>query len=130
MFLLGNALIYLNFNKLKIDLRAWAFWLALIIEMFFFVTLKGKSAQIILGILISVFLVLEFIIYKRKLRNHYRYLKLTLGLFTLAVGALWLEKKSGLCNPENHFFQWHAVWDGFCAFTYLTVHKHFRQDHP
>jgi hypothetical protein len=128
MFLLGTALIFLNLKKLNYPMKAWPFWIAILIQMILFVTFKAKSGPIILGILILFFLILEFVIYRRGLRQSYHHLKITLGLFTVAVFALWMEHKSGLCDPDNHIFQWHAVWDGLCAFTYLTVHKHFRQD--
>lgn len=128
MFLLGSSLIYLNLKKLNFNLKPWMFWLAMLIQMILFVYVKAKSGPITLAFLILIFLILEFNIFKLKVRQNYKHLKITLGLFTVAVFALWMEHKSGLCNPDNHLFQWHAVWDGLCAFTYLTVHKHFSQD--
>jgi len=124
MFLLGNALVFSNIFLLKkIKNQKLIFWVSFIVQILIFTLLKGKSGPIILGIQVLLFLITEFMIPSR----NRSYLWMSLALFILAGGALWIEHKSGACNPDNHFFQWHAVWDGLCAFTYITLHKYLSQ---
>jgi hypothetical protein len=93
--------------------------------MLLFMWLQAQSASYILGSLIVFYFLLEFLL--RKSRAHWRDFQLTLGLFALSLGALWMERSSGMCQPDNHFFQWHAVWDIFCAGTYVTLFRHFKR---
>lgn len=122
MFLLGNGILLFNLEELfKIKKTKKIFWIAIVIELGLFISLQGKSGPIILGILILCFIVTEFFV-KRPDR---KFLWVSLGIFAIGGMALWIEHRSGLCNPDNHLFQWHAVWDSCSAFTYLTLYRYF-----
>lgn len=125
MFLLGTAIILLNFRRMLLPSTPLLFWSLVTVEIFFFLSFRAWSGPAILGGLIAIFFVTEY--YLRETRAHWRDFQYTLGLFSFAVGALWMEHKSGLCNPHNHWFQWHAVWDGLCAITYFTLFRHFKK---
>lgn len=125
MFFLGTSIILLNFRRLLLPNGPALFWGLLTIEMAFFFYFKANSATFVLSGLITFFFLSEF--YLRKSRTHWSDLQLTLSLFAVAVFCLWMERASGLCNPDNHIFQWHAVWDVFCAGTYVTLYRHFKR---
>lgn len=125
MFMLGTGIIFLNFRRMLWPSNGLFFLLCLSLESVLFVYIRAWSGPAILGFLILVFILTEISL--RNTRTHWRDLKITFGLFAVAVGALWMEHKSGLCNPHNHIFQWHAVWDSLCAFTYLTLFRHFKK---
>ncbi len=125
MFMLGTGIILLNFRRMLLPSNGLFFLLLLSLEAVLFVYLKSWSGPAILGGLIFIYILTE--VYLRKTRTHWRDLQITFSLFAVAVGALWMEHRSGLCNPHNHIFQWHAVWDGLCAFTYLTLFRHFKK---
>jgi hypothetical protein len=125
MYLLGTAIVMLNFRRLLWPNGPGIFFTLLTLEMLLFMWLQAQSASYILGSLIVFYFLLEFLL--RKSRAHWRDFQLTLGLFALSLGALWMERSSGMCQPDNHFFQWHAVWDIFCAGTYVTLFRHFKR---
>jgi hypothetical protein len=130
MFLLGTGLCFFNFTELVTSLRIQnqkiLFWGLIVIEIGLFVWLKSKSGPIILGVLIFIFIVTEFQIRFKPnaIPRNRNFLWISLLLFAIGCAALWMEHRSGLCNPDNHFFQWHAVWDSACAITYLTLYRY------
>ena len=125
MFFLGTAIILLNLRRMLLPSTPILFWSLVTLETFLFLFFKAWSAPAILGTLIACFLFTEY--YLLESRAHWKDFQLTIGLFLLALGALWMEYKSGLCDPHNHIFQWHAVWNGLCALTYLTLFRHFKK---
>lgn len=121
MFLLGTGILLFNLVELfKIKNQKMVFWTTIVIEIGIFIFIQGKSGPIILGILIFFFILTEFFVN----RHERKFLWVSLGIFAVGVMALWIEHRSGLCNPDNHFFQWHAVWDSCSAFTYLTLYRY------
>lgn len=58
-----------------------------------------------------------------------RYLHLGLTVFLFAIGFLFflMDYRQIDCNPNNHFFQYHAVWHILVAIAMLALAKFYRQ---
>lgn len=132
MFSLGMMIIISSLSHLgkisqNYSKKLFVFFIFLIIEMTAFLYLGGGSAPIILGVLVFIYLILEFISFRKNPYPTYKFFKLSMASFGIALFSLWMEKGSGLCNPQNHYFQWHAVWDSFSAVVYLLLPLHLDQ---
>jgi hypothetical protein len=51
----------------------------------------------------------------------YRPFVLALGLIAAAYACWHLDHAEGFCAPENHIFQWHAVWHILTAAAFLPL---------
>jgi hypothetical protein len=77
---------------------------------------------------IAAALVMEFALYRRGSRApSYRFLFLSLGGFLLALIPWFLDYTHALCDPDNHFFQAHALWHLITAAALLFAYLHYKR---
>ncbi|MFI5347186.1 MAG: ceramidase domain-containing protein [Elusimicrobiota bacterium] len=53
-----------------------------------------------------------------------------LGLIAAAYACWRLDHADGFCAPENHFFQWHALWHVLTAAAFLPLARFQRRAAP
>ena len=56
--------------------------------------------------------------------------KKTLGIFLLGAICLALDSSKIICDPQNHFFQMHALWHICCATSIYFLARHLDQHRP
>ncbi len=78
------------------------------------------------GVFLAAALLLEIPAARRTPGFKYGNFRVAAAVFAVAFAALRIEKTS-LCDPQNHFFQWHAVWDAAAAVCYFLLYRHYRQ---
>lgn len=64
---------------------------------------------------------------KKGLEVKYFYLGLTIFLFGIGFLFFLMDYRRIDCNPNNHFFQYHAVWHILVAVAMYTLAKFYRQ---
>ncbi len=68
----------------------------------------------------------------RKFRDDisYRPLVALLITFGIAWSCWWLDVLKIVCNPDNHYFQGHAVWHVLNAFCFYFLYRFYAQIQP
>ena len=80
------------------------------------------------GAIITATGVLELVLWRTQKRKvDYRWFWATCFLFFSSLLLWTLEMVGTTCHPENHYFQWHAVWHLGCAFAITTYYRFFAQ---
>jgi hypothetical protein len=92
-----------------------------------FLLLPSHPGSRIFMVFLMSALALEIPAYRKsKPRPSLRYLGWAAFTFAIALTALKLEKNPATCNPDNHLFQWHAVWDTASAICAWFLYRHYR----
>jgi uncharacterized membrane protein len=132
MLAFGMMILLFNLNRLNKISKSYLTQIKLCfvflsVKMALFLYLGGGSGPIMLVVLIFLYLISEYLVFISIPQQGYKFFKISLVSFALAGMALWIERGSGLCNPDNHLFQWHAVWDSFSAVVFFTLPFHLGQ---
>jgi len=82
--------------------------------VFFILRAMGLPVQLSIGVVnIACFVTLIMAVMRAKV--NYRYLLVSLFLFALAITSQLLDINRVACDPQNHWFQFHAMWHFFNA---------------
>ncbi len=126
MFALASAMLVANVQRVWGLASGRLFSALLLCSVALFTYLPMHPGVILFGLILGVALILEIPAAKKTPGYQYGYFRLASVFFAIAFAALRIEKTS-LCDPENHFFQWHAVWDTTAAVCYYLLYRHYRQ---
>jgi hypothetical protein len=126
MFALASAMLVANVQRIRGFAPAPLFTGLILGSVTLFTYVPMHPGVIPFGIILGVALVLEFPAQKKTPDFKYGSFRLAAVFFAIAFAALRIEKTS-LCDPENHYFQWHAVWDTTAAVCYYLLYRHYRQ---
>lgn len=64
---------------------------------------------------------------KKGVNIEYAFLYFTIGCFAVGVGFFLMDYKRVACLPDNHFFQFHAVWHFLVALSMIALARFYRQ---
>ena len=125
MFALSSLMLTINLKRIKHSLTHTALAsiftsLVLGAVLIFWLHPRHPGSSVFVGILAAA-LVLE-----AAARDFSKYLGLAALCLVTALTALKLER-SNLCDPANHLFQWHAVWDSVSSLCYGLLFQHYRR---
>lgn|GEM_PF-6139592 len=133
IFVLICALFVLSLRRLG--------WLeSKVLSVVLFVLLLSLTASLqyfyvrygipLVGLLVAVVIAMEFFPGEGNRKSKRGYLGT--GLLVLGAGSycFYLDVWSGLCDPTNHYFQFHSLWHLACAIGLLFLAAHHRQFYP
>ncbi len=66
-----------------------------------------------------------YIFRKNSFSANYKFILIALALFLIAFGVWWLDLLKIFCNSDNHYFQGHAIWHLFTAFSIYYIDKFY-----
>ena len=130
MFMLSCLL--LSFNAWRLELLTerqlpFAYVALLAASIASMVTLKGRSGETLFAVEITVFLLSEAVLAKRRPATRYKFFLRAFATFFAAVAIWVLDVKEILCDPKNHFLQGHAVWHVLNAVCLYFLYRFYRQ---
>ncbi len=128
MGLLSSLLLVLNLKragKLSQN-KVVPFYLAInLIGVAMQIIFKGNIGIYLFALQICAALYFEFLL--RNEKTNYRMYFWTLAVFALSY-VFWLLDFHGIvCDPNNHFFQGHAVWHVINSICFFTLYRFYRQ---
>jgi hypothetical protein len=94
--------------------------------------LTHTKFQLIVAVAAAAILYTEYLYYKRNKSNtSIKYNKIIIGAGFVGLAQissqLDLNKVSWFCDPQNHFFQGHALWHVLGAIGLTIAYKHYEQ---
>lgn len=105
----------------------WSLYLTLIfVPSIPAILLRGPLIPVLSIVFYILMVLLEIPI--RKIRNDistYKYFSLMLLCQFFAAFFWVLDQQGIICDPQNHFFQGHALWHGFNALGIYFLFKHY-----
>ncbi len=93
--------------------------------LFFLCRLSGVPVQLSIGIIIVAGLITKIMIFKRA-KIDGRILALALGTFAVAVTCQILDINRFMCDPQNHWLQFHGLWHLFNSIGMGILFFHYR----
>lgn len=131
-YLFMAHLIWVNASRMgkAPPLKLWPFSLS----MFILLTLiQGMLPEISVGVytfMLFTLLSIEALNFNRKKPEHswsYKPLMQCAGLFGAGLVCFFLDAEKIVCDPNNHYFQMHAVWHLLTAWSLVFLAKFYRQ---
>jgi hypothetical protein len=127
MLALASAMLAANVQRIRGGPASGRGFTALMLgSVTLFTYFPTHPGVILFGLILAAALILEAPAVKKTPGFRYGHFRLAALFFAVALAALRIEKSS-LCDPENHYFQWHAVWDSAAAVCYYLLYRHYRQ---
>lgn len=132
MYLFSALLLILNLNRMKwiSDHKVTVSYILLVIGssllMYF-----GKSAvgETLFGLQVFSILITEWKIKASKIENNTQYRAIINAFIIFIVSFIfWLmDHHPTFCNPDQHFFQWHAAWHIVNSLCFYQAYKFYAQ---
>jgi hypothetical protein len=91
---------------------------------------KGKTGEWIFTFWIVSTFLSEFVLKARGEKPNFNPFFMASGCFILAFTIWTGDIRGWWCDPDNHYFQGHAVWHVLNAVAILYLYKFFKQFHP
>ena len=122
-----------NMGRLKIisDKQMTIVYLGLLaLSMVLMYILQGKSGEYIFTFWVLATAGSELYLKSKGQVSQYKYFYLACGTLALAF-TIWVgDVKGWWCDPDNHYFQGHAIWHVMNAFAIVFLYKFFKQFYP
>ncbi|MBC7690903.1 MAG: ceramidase domain-containing protein [Methylotenera sp.] len=131
MFLFATLFLVLNLKRLgwfKPRQEIPFYILLNLISLSLVFLIRKKSGQILFGVEIISAFIIEAALAKRSLKKiSYGYYFAGMGVFAIAYAFWFTDTKRLICDPNDHFYQGHAVWHIVNSFCFALFHLFYRQ---
>jgi hypothetical protein len=134
MYLGSTYMLTMNLHRYFMWPRrvlTFIYWMVLAVLLMTMIYFPAISRVVYGTTAASSCLVLESLIYLRNKRNHrviqYRWLGGVWLLFTLAYLVWILDESRVACDPQNHYFNGHALWHVLNAMSLYFLFRYYRQ---
>jgi len=131
-YLFMAHLIWVNASRIGRNppFRLWPFSLMMFFMLTILQTLVPEVSVGLYALMLTSLLVIEFLCYRQRTTQDswiYTPLLKCAGLFAVGLICFFLDAEKIVCDPNNHYFQMHAVWHLLTAWSLVFLAKFYHQ---